>query len=178
MCYIINTSNFKGTIKMITEAQLAKITYLVHETMTKILGSKYNGDLIVQVKTDMKKVAGRACLYTKLVQINEQLFLKNEEAFYTRTIPHECAHHIVHILYPDAKQYHGPEFRYIMKLLGVDGSTYHDYDVAPALTGVHFRYSCSCEGRVLNLTKLIHKKICQGQKRHCNKCKQSISFIG
>ena len=41
------------------------------------------------------------------------------------TIAHELAHIIVHRLYPKAKQAHGIEFRYIMGLMGYDGSTYH-----------------------------------------------------
>lgn len=163
---------------MLTQAQIEKVTQLVHQSMTKVLGSSYQNDLKVVFKTDMKRIAGRACLYTKLVQINEQLFLANEQSFYDRTIPHECAHHIVHRLFPSAKQYHGPEFRNVMNWLGANPSTYHNYDVAPAMTSKMFRYSCGCEGRVLNLSKLIHGKVQSGQKRHCKACKQTISFIG
>lgn len=41
------------------------------------------------------------------------------------TIAHEIAHHITHCMFPNAKQWHGTEFRFVMQAIGYDGNTYH-----------------------------------------------------
>lgn len=41
------------------------------------------------------------------------------------TIAHEIAHHIAHCIWPNASQWHGPEFRMVMNSIGYDGDTYH-----------------------------------------------------
>jgi len=48
------------------------------------------------------------------------------------TIAHELAHHIAHCIWPQCKQWHGPEFRSVMAAIGYDGSTYHRMSVSGA----------------------------------------------
>ena len=48
------------------------------------------------------------------------------------TIAHELAHHIAHCIWPNAKQWHGAEFRMVMNSIGYDGNTYHRMSVKVA----------------------------------------------
>jgi hypothetical protein len=49
-----------------------------------------------------------------------------------QTVAHELAHHLTYILTPSFKQWHGPEFKHIMKSIGYDGDTYHCMSVSSA----------------------------------------------
>ena len=162
---------------MISSEMIAKIQDKIHSTMKEMLGSEYNNDTKVSFRKDMKSVAGYAYQYQNRIELNEQLFESNQETFFSRTIPHECAHLIQKRLYPQAKQAHGPEFRSILRCLGADTSTRHQMDVSVAYGKPMYQYKCSCD-RVLNLTKLIHTRVQSGSSRHCKACKTIISFIG
>ena len=162
---------------MISSEMIAKIQDKIHSTMKEMLGSEYNNDTKVSFCKDMKSVAGYAYQYQNRIELNEQLFESNQETFFSRTIPHECAHLIQKRLYPQAKQAHGPEFRNIMRSLGAETSRCHSMDVSVAYEKPMYQYKCSCD-RVLNITKLIHTRIQNGSNRRCKVCKSCISFIG
>lgn len=48
------------------------------------------------------------------------------------TLAHELAHHFQFQLYPNAKQAHGREFRYILQMAGFNTSTYHTMSLSKA----------------------------------------------
>lgn len=85
---------------------------------------------------------------------------------FENTISHEIAHFIQKIVYPAAKQSHGPEFRMIHTALGGTGKTYHNYDVS----GLRKRkvkrhiYLCGCQEHLA--TTQMHNKI----QRALGKC--------
>ena len=118
----------------------------------------------------MNGIAGLAYLRDRRIELNEPLFLSNIDGFFARTIPHEVAHLLQTITYPAAKQSHGPEWRHIMSLLGVDNKRTHSYDVSVCTKIERFRYVCGCTNRTFNVTKILHNKMQKGQKRFCNTC--------
>lgn len=81
------------------------------------------------------KATGAAGTYyskTKTVEINiAYLCEKNREHMQT-TIVHEICHHLQTIVYRSFQQWHGPEFRNIMQLMGEQGKTYHRMNVREA----------------------------------------------
>jgi len=102
------------------------------------------------------------------------------EHYIQQTVAHEVAHAICYLLYPNAKQSHGPEWRSIMRALGVPASTYHNYQTegAPGVHARNYQYTCGCEGRVYNLTSRMHNTIMGGAGRRCKFCKTSVTFLG
>lgn len=120
------------------------------------------------------KVAGTAYGIRK-VSFNVNYF--TQEDFWKTTIGHEVAHIVTKIVYPHAKQAHGPEFRHVMNLFGLDGRTYHSMVVNTYLAKYKYEYSCGC-GKIFNLSSCIHKKVQNGQNRICKSCKGRIKFIG
>ncbi len=118
-------------------------------------------------------VAGKAYYKKWLIKYNPDLYIKNKEIFLQKTVPHEVAHLITSTLYPNSKS-HGWEWRSVMRKLEVEEVTRcHSYDVS------HLRpyvYKCPCS--TFHLSKNIHNKMLRGQKRHCLKCKNYITYVG
>lgn len=80
---------------------------------------------------DMGRTAGRAYYSFNRIALSRTLLSENLETFLGRTVPHEAAHLICRVLYPDAKQHHGPEWRSIMRALNVKNSSRcHAYDTS------------------------------------------------
>jgi SprT protein len=150
---------------IVSNEMLARINATVYQCFVKVLGEEKAKKHIVQVRfrNDMRRVAGLAYMNKNLIELNFQLFDKYTEAFFNRTIPHEAAHLITRILFPKAKQAHGPEWRHVMNILGVDSSTYHKYDISCAYPeGSLFTYVCACENKKFLFTKIKHNKASKG----------------
>lgn len=94
------------------------------------------------------------------------------------TVEHEVAHLFTHVVYPDHKQAHGPEFRRIMSVLHANGSTYHSMGRVETTkrtrTVKRFEYKCSC--RTHQVSSTIHNRIQKGSpmKYICKDCKTTI----
>src|SRR5690606_25464272 len=71
------------------------------------------------------RVAGRANYADNLIKINPSFLIEHPEEMLNRTIGHECVHLICHKLYPNAKQAHGPEWKYLMRSLGLPDTRCH-----------------------------------------------------
>lgn len=125
------------------------------------------------------KTAGLAQLQKWHIKINPRFLESYTKEVLARTVPHEIAHLITFKLFPNAKQFHGPEFRSVCRALGISESTYHSMKL-PEYGAIikqkrPYIYSCGCQN--FNLTKLLHTRISLGQRRQCSKCKQEIHFV-
>ena len=164
---------------MITPELHSRVNATVQSCIKKIMGQSYELMVPVTYRKDMKRVAGMAYLRTQRIELNEQLFLGNENEFFSRTIPHEAAHIITKILFPRAKQAHGPEWRHVMHRLQVeDVKRCHSYDTSALVKKrvyEKFTYSCACS-RPLSLTKIMHNKIQGGSRRKCTRCATLVSY--
>ena len=78
--------------------------------------------------------AGRYYPSGRIVEINVAYYNGdgNTEQL-TETIAHEIAHHIAHCIWPNASQWHGPEFRMVMQSIGYDGDTFHSMSRSKAV---------------------------------------------
>lgn len=121
------------------------------------------------------KIAGRAYRNQNKVSFNPD-YIGNDD-FWNTTIPHEIAHKIVFVVYPTAKQAHGPEFRYVMQLFGCDVSTYHRMETEAIIEKRPHSYACKCD-TLHNISNCIHKKMQAGQVRRCNRCCEPIKYVG
>ena len=80
------------------------------------------------------KTAGYITRRDQVITYNLAYCFDIEE--YSQIVAHELAHAIQFRIYPDAKQAHGGEFRYILKQLGYDTATYHSYSSKKAAKNV------------------------------------------
>jgi hypothetical protein len=85
----------------------------------------------ILIGSEAKGTAGRAYKRGYKVWFNVAYCMTEGDAF-IRTIRHELAHIIQLLLFPHARQAHGPEFRSILQNVGWDSSTYHTYNVVEA----------------------------------------------
>ena len=76
--------------------------------------------------------AGRYFTAGNIMQINTAYYDGINDIQLQQTIAHELAHHIQWMLFPQFKQWHGPEFRHIMQGIGYSGDTYHSMNPAIA----------------------------------------------
>ena len=77
--------------------------------------------------------AGRYYSMSKVVEINVAYYNGGLTTDLTETIAHEIAHHIAHCIWPNASQWHGPEFRMVMQSIGYEGDTFHRMSVSKAV---------------------------------------------
>ena len=84
---------------------------------------------IIHFNSNKSPIAGYAYRQEKIVEFNLRFA---EELDFETTIMHELAHIVQYIIYPFAKQAHGPEFRSIMQTMGFSSRTYHSYNVKTA----------------------------------------------
>lgn len=75
--------------------------------------------------------AGRYYSRQHKIEINVAYCFAGIESL-TETIVHELCHHLQYQFYYPFKQWHGPEFRYIMQQFGYSGNTYHSNSVSVA----------------------------------------------
>ncbi len=82
------------------------------------------------------------------------------------TLPHEICHLYINKYFPRAKQHHGPEFRRLMNLLGLDGKTYHTMQLAnptrKTKTKTRYVYIAEKSNTLVNLTLGQHQKMVSG----------------
>ena len=83
------------------------------------------------------------------------------------TLPHEICHLYVKRYFPFAKQHHGPEFRFLMNLLGLKGETYHrmqlkEGPVKAKRVKIRYVYVAESENKKVELTQMQHSKAISG----------------
>jgi len=115
--------------------------------------------------------AGVAQCSTHTVSFNTVLAAENSTEF-ENTISHEIAHLVTRMLYPNAKQHHGPEFKRVHQWLGGTGETYHTYDtssVKKTRNVTTYKYTCNCTTYEISAKRhdLIRNK---GKQYKCTKC--------
>jgi len=155
-----------------------QIINIVESCFNRVLG--YVPNYTIVYKSIGRGIAGTALCGKNILTFDPFFLNQNPEEYLRRTVPHEVAHLICHILYPRAKQAHGPEWKSIMLDLGVEPSRCHSYSVkdAPGRHPRPYQYGCVCEGKIFNLTGRMHKSIEQGKNRICRNCKSTVVLKG
>jgi SprT protein len=90
--------------------------------------------------------AGRAYYQFRCIRLNPILLLENESNFIHRTVAHECAHLIAFEMHGPIIRPHGPEWKDVMVMLGLDPKRCHNYDTSRARVRRQrfYRYGCNC----------------------------------
>lgn len=110
--------------------------------------------------------AGMAYPIVNAVYISPDYLKEYPEQVLNVTVPHEVCHLYVDKYFPKAKQSHGPEFRFLMSLLGLPGKTYHSMKLSQTQEGrrmkTRYIYISQKTKKEIQLTSHQHSKI-QGQ---------------
>lgn len=127
---------------------------------------------------DMGRTAGKAYFGQNRIVLAPTLLQENGFDFIERTVPHEIAHLVNHYVYPFAKQAHGPEWRSVMRGLGLsEVSRCHSYDTSSvAQSRDKWIYTCGC-GKRFEFGAARHRRAQSGQYR-CGKCKSPCIYTG
>lgn len=164
-----------ATPKQLEEIRLKIISCLdiANKNMPQAVGS-YK---VPRVTFDLRGVvAGRA--NGELIRLNPDLLHDHYEEMINQVIPHEVAHVIEYQKYGYGG--HKENWVRIMHMLGVPANRTHNMPAKKAR--VHprpYQYRCDC--RVHKVTKLIHRRIQNGQWRTCTRCRGIINkdtFLG
>jgi len=140
----------------------------VQEVQDKLASYGYPKiDIHLNVMRISPGCAGTAIMSRNEVQVSVDYLREFPEDVLNVTVPHEVCHLYVRKYKPRAKQYHGPEFRYMMNLLGLEGKTYHKMMLENGpqrikRTKVRFIYKTVQSNIEVPLTKQQHEKALSG----------------
>lgn len=134
----------------------------VQDKLLKIGYPRINIDITI---TKLKPgLAGVAYSRINKIKISQDYLREFPEQIIERTVAHEVAHLYVAKYIPSAKQAHGPQFKRILRYLGVSDSTYHSMKLVNGpvkITRIKKRYVYITEHskREINLTTQQHNKV-------------------
>lgn len=136
-------------------------------------------DLYVEVEWFYKsRTAGYAYVYKNKVGFNVKIMEATSDEKFIDIIKHELAHKVVHKLYPNAKQAHGPEFKHVNRKLGGMSNIRHNLDVSVSGNKMTlFHYKCFVCEKELRISKTMHNKVQRGEIRTCTCKKGTITTI-
>lgn len=89
----------------------------------------------------------------RVIRYNPYLFAKYFDENLAVTVPHEVAHHVVHMLHGSCRVCpHGPEWRSVMQAFGVDAACRTEFDMTgiPQRRQRRFNYRCRCRDHSLS----------------------------
>jgi SprT protein len=152
----------------------------------KILCAKHNicnaPDLYIDFNLT-GTVAGYAIYKNNCVQYNLFLAENNYDDFIKQVTGHEVAHLVNYLFCKQNKlmgyfKSHGDYWKMMMISINLNPDRCHNYEVKKAkIHNRNFIYKCSYCNKEYHVTKVIHNKINNGQKRRCNYCKSPVYFI-
>ncbi len=129
----MNTKDIESMVELVWNDALAKF------------GSARLGKTVPKVTFfDKGRVAGVANAKEHRVSFHTVLAARAGDSFFD-VVAHEVAHIVTRRLYPQARQSHGPEFRYVCCRLGGSGKTRHTIDTTGLRLKTVTRHVLKCE---------------------------------
>jgi SprT protein len=147
-----------------TEYMLDLVKNRVEKVQKKLASKGYPSFPIVSKVDSLKAgTAGIAHPLLRTITISKDYLRDNKEQVLKTTVAHEVCHLYVNMYFPRAKQHHGPEFRSLMNLLGLDGKTYHSMGIASGTVKrtrkvTRYVYKTADTGTIVKLTSQKHNK--------------------
>jgi predicted SprT family Zn-dependent metalloprotease len=151
--------------------------------LVKIASNRYNNFMLLP--TIYFDCVGTRGGYQKRNELhfNPELLVQNFERYLNTTVPHETAHYVQWIVFPNSlnngvrRQIHGREWKSIMYLFGIKNpERCHSYDITNVKRRVFKRTPVYCSCSVHEVTNHVINKLQQGKSFSCLKCKSKISL--
>lgn len=129
----------------------------------------------VSFELDSIRTAGKASYASHTIFINPLFLTQHPEEVIEKTVGHECAHLINKIVFPNARQHHGPEWKYVMRSLGLPESRCHSMELegVKKMKKPHI-YACGCMEHQISNT--VHNRMSHGIYR-CRRCKNPLKYV-
>lgn len=112
-------------------------------------------------KLKSKRTAGFARGFDHSVHLNEDYLNEYYDELLNQTLGHEICHIYQYKYYPYAKQAHGPEWKRLMRLIGLSPDTYHSMKLDGVVRKSHkktrYVYVDQQTGKCYNATKKQHE---------------------
>lgn len=142
---------------------------------TRIWNHNFSNIPVHTLSYTSKRIFGIYSPSRKVIEYNPFFMRTMPDHMRNTTVPHEVAHYITETIYPNAKQAHGPEFKFVASKLGLVKDNREDYSSLVA-TGHYMNYYCGCSYSASKvITRAQYKKIMGGSVRYsCQKCKEPI----
>ncbi len=121
------------------------------------------------------RTAGQAFLQKNMLRYNAVLLMENLEDFLAEIVPHEVAHLVAHQYYGARISAHGPEWKSVMRKLGVEPNRTHSLDTTNSAVGAVQSFTCRC-GKIFALSARRSKAALRGQLI-CRKCSQPLKKV-
>ena len=119
--------------------------------------------------------AGIAKIQDNTIRLNTELLYSHHDDMIHRTVPHEVAHIVQYVLYPQSKS-HGGEWEYIMHILGLPADRTHSYKTTASRKHKRpFIYLCNCGDHPVTI--VLHRRMQKGRVYHCRKCGGKLRFL-
>lgn len=122
--------------------------------------------------------AGIASIQKNCIRLNTELLYSHHDDMIHRTVPHEVAHIVQYVLYPNSRS-HGGEWQYLMHILGLEADRTHSYKTTAARVRPRpYLYGCDCIGDNDHyVTITLHRRLQKGRVYTCRKCGGKLYFI-
>ena len=136
----------------------------------------------IAVSLDLKGTcAGKAYHWENRIKLNRFLLNQNPEEMINQTLPHEIAHVIAHIQYPFCKRGHGPEWRSVMRMFGLEPDRCHEFNTSNVGTWKLKRFEWLCPCGPKTMAAIRHKRALKNIRERgnsgytCRKCKTYLA---
>jgi SprT protein len=105
------------------------------------------------------------------IAINDKYLVAHPDTVINEVVPHEVAHLLTFNLFPRFRQHHGPEWKSVMRRLGLPPARCHRMQLVEAHPHT---YVCNCRKHFVS--DLIHRRM-MVQPRWCRKCRSTVVFL-
>lgn len=130
--------------------------------------------------------AGQADYINGHIYFNAHFLNAHTDHFIENVVVHEFAHVAHEVLHPEDlsqttgyRKGHGKNWKRIMRELGAEPNTYHNYDISHLMKNVS--YMCTCCGETLKVNQDIHSKVLRNPKKYKLEhieCSSPLIFVG
>lgn len=131
-------------------------------------------DVYVVDVFNVSRIAGKWMPLRRQIHMNARLCSTVER--YDKTLGHEWAHALAHAAF-GPKVNHGWQWQHVMRLLGLQPTRCHSYDIAEAFPEAFQRIACinvAC-GQAITLGARMRNKIAAGERVYvCGRCRTRI----
>ena len=166
----------------VTPETKAKVEKRIDEVLATALRSYPKLDTFKRPTVDYLcrgRTAGTANYRNSHISLNSVLLNENIEHFIHQTVGHELAHLIAHHVYPYLRKAHGPEWKQVMRFIGLSADRCHEYNVENATVKqkTKFQYKCGCRNDIV-FSIVRHNKVRTGKAKYtCRLCRQVMTPV-
>lgn len=159
--------------RMVENGAIAALDAVLEESLKRLKTLGYSLPLVPEVRLDLRGMAaGQALLRRNTVRLNRALLEAEGTDFARETLIHEICHLAVWERHGRRARPHGPQWRQLMRQMGVAPTRCHTAAVTPVRQQRRFAYECGCRQHALTATR--HNRARRGTRYVCCACRHEL----